>query len=455
MSSGMILLVDDDRNLIEVLKLRVESAGYEVTTALKVEEAIEATKSRMFDLAILDLQLEQGDGISLMLKLHQLYPDLPVIILTAHGTIESAVEAMKQGAYSYVTKPFNARNLLLQIEKALENRGLKTEIRRLKNFLEEEYEFGNIVARSEKMQSVLETVSRIAGTDSTVYIQGESGTGKELIAKAIHLASPRKDKPFIALNCAAIPEALLESKLFGHEKGAFTGATQSARGSFTQAHTGTIFLDEIGDMSLTIQAKVLRVLQERQFYAVGSEKLLEVDIRVIVATNKDLEEEVKRGLFRNDLYYRIHVIPIHLPPLRERKEDIQPLVDHFMKKYTHNMKKTIRGVMPEAMKKLMLHDWPGNVRELENTVEYAVAMSQIDYITEDYILQSQASSAEEPLKTLREAKNAFEKSYLISLLQTCHGNVSEAAELAGKYRADFYSLLNKHKLNAADFRKTG
>jgi two-component system response regulator GlrR len=324
----------------------------------------------------------------------------------------------------------------------------------LKNFLEKEYDFGNIVTRSERMRRVLETVSRIADNDSTVYIQGESGTGKELIAKAIHMASGRKDKPFIALNCAAIPEALLESNLFGHEKGAFTGAMQNARGSFTQAHTGTIFLDEIGGMSITTQAKVLRALQERQFYPVGSEKLVEVDVRVIVATNKDLEEEVKKGLFRNDLYYRIHVIPIQLPPLRERKEDIQPLVDHFLKKYNDRMKKAIKGVTPEAMKKLMLHDWPGNVRELENTVESAMAMTQLDYITEDYILQSRASSAMEPLKPLREAKNAFERSYLISLLQACKGNVSDAAELAGKYRADFYSLLNKHNLNAADFRNT-
>jgi two-component system response regulator GlrR len=452
MSSGKILVVDDDRNLIEVLKVRVESAGYDVTTALNEEVAIDAAKNQMFDLAILDLQLERSDGISLMQKLHLLFPDLPVIILTAHGTIESAVEAMKRGAYSYVTKPFNARDLLLQMEKALENRRLQKEIRRLKNFLEEEYNFGNIVTRSEKMQRVLETVSRIADSDSTVYIHGESGTGKELIAKAIHLASGRKDKPFIALNSAAIPETLLESKLFGHEKGAFTGATQNARGSFTQAHTGTLFLDEIGDMSLTIQAKVLRVLQERQFYPVGSEKLIEVDVRVIVATNKDLEEEVKKGLFRHDLYYRIHVIPIQLPPLRERKEDIKPLIDHFLKKYNGRMKKAIRGVMPEAMKKLMLHDWPGNVRELENAVESAIAMTLQDYIAEEDILPSRPSSAAEPLKSLREAKNAFERNYLIDLLQICKGNVSDAAELSGKYRADFYSLLNKHNLNAADFR---
>ncbi|MHB9097045.1 MAG: sigma-54-dependent transcriptional regulator [Syntrophales bacterium] len=454
MASGKILIVDDDRSLVEVLKLRIESAGYEVSAALKEETALAATKEQVFDLAIIDLQLEGTDGITLMQKIHRIIPELPVIILTAHGSIESAVEAMKQGAYSYVTKPFNARDLLLQVEKALENRVLKNEIQRLKNFLEEEYDFGNIVARSGKMQGVLEIVTRIAGNDSTVYIEGESGTGKELIAKAIHIASHRKNKPFIALNCAAIPETLLESKLFGHERGAFTGATQSARGSFTQAHTGTIFLDEIGDMSLTIQAKVLRVLQERQFYPVGSEKLMEVDVRVIVATNKDLEEEVKKGLFRNDLYYRIHVIPIQLPPLRERKEDIQPLVEHFLKKFNHNMKKEIKGVTTEAMKKLLLHDWPGNVRELENTIEFAMAMTQLDYLTEDYVLQSKALPVDETLKPLKDAKNAFERSYLIGLLQICKGNVSEAAELAGKYRADFYTLLSKHNLNAADFRSS-
>lgn len=452
MASGKILLVDDDRNLIEVLKVRVESAGYEAVTAPTEERALEAAKSEPPDLAIVDLQLEKSDGIELMQKLRLLLPDLPVIILTAHGTIESAVEAMKKGAYSYVTKPFNARDLLLQVEKALENRVLKTEIRRLKSFLGEKYAFSNIIACSEKMQEILEIVSRIAENDSTVYIQGESGTGKELIAKAIHLASKRKDESFIALNCAAIPETLLESKLFGHEKGAFTGATQSQRGSFTQAHKGTIFLDEIGDMSLTIQAKVLRVLQERQFYPVGSEKMSEVDVRVIVATNKDLEEEVKKGLFRHDLYYRIHVIPIVLPPLRDRKEDIPPLVDHFLKKFNVLMKKEIKRVTPEAIHQLLLQDWPGNVRELENTIEYAMAMTRSDEIGADDLLRSKRTAAEEPLKPLKEAKNAFERVYLINLLQACRGNVSEAAELAGKYRADFYGLLTKHNLDPADFR---
>ncbi len=453
MSSVNILVVDDDPTLLELLRMRLESAHYGVTTAQKREEALAAVKGQAFHLAILDLRLGSGDGIALMEEIHFLLPEMPIIILTAHGSIESAVEAMKKGAYSYLTKPFEPRDLFFQMERALENRRLTFEVERLKGLLEERYDFSNIVARSEKMHRVLEGVSRVAQTESTICIEGESGTGKELIAKAIHLASPRKDKPFVAINCAALPETLLESQLFGHEKGAFTGAVQSTKGLFTQAHEGTIFLDEIGDMPPAIQAKLLRVIQERQFYPLGSGKRLEVNVRIIVATQKDLEKEVQRGIFREDLFYRIHVIPIHLPPLRERKEDIPPLVDHFLKKFCGKMKKEVKGIAPLAMQKLMLHDWPGNIRELENTIEYAVAMTPLDCITEDYILQSKASSPAEPLKPLREAKDAFEKSYLINLLQICKGNVSEAAELAGKYRSDFYSLLNKHNLEAADFRK--
>jgi two-component system response regulator GlrR len=454
MSSINILVVDDDQTLLELLRIRLESAHYGVTTVQKREEALAAVRDQAFDLAIVDLRLGRGDGISLMEEIHFLIPEMPIIILTAHGSIESAVEAMKKGAYSYLTKPFEPRDLFFQMERALENRRLASEVVRLKGLLEERYDFPNIVARSEKMHQLLEVVSRVAQTESTICIQGESGTGKELIAKAIHLASARKDRPFVAINCAALPEALLESQLFGHEKGAFTGAVQSTKGLFTQAHEGTIFLDEIGDMPLAIQAKLLRVIQERQFYPLGSSKSLEVDVRIIVATQKDLGKEVQQGIFREDLFYRIHVIPLHLPPLRERKEDIPPLVDHFLKKFSGKMKKEVKGVAPLAMQKLMLHDWPGNIRELENTIEYAVAMTQLDCITGDYILQSKTSTPAEPLKPLKEAKDAFERSYLINLLQICKGNVSEAAELSGKYRSDFYSLLNKHNLEAADFRKT-
>ena len=274
MPAGKILIVDDDQNLLEVMKMRLESLNYEVTIVLRENEAREAVLENIFDIAIIDLQLAEQDGISLMEELHFINPEMPVIILTAHGSIESAVEAMKKGAYNYLTKPFDARELGLQIERALENRRLTSEINRLKGLLREGFDFENIVARSEKMREVLDVVSRIAGTESTVYIHGESGTGKELIARAIHLASGRKEKPFIAINCAALPETLLESELFGHEKGAFTGAIKNTKGLFSQAHEGTIFLDEIGDMPLLTQAKLLRVIQERQFYPVAVKNLL-------------------------------------------------------------------------------------------------------------------------------------------------------------------------------------
>ncbi|MBI4763492.1 MAG: sigma-54-dependent Fis family transcriptional regulator [Deltaproteobacteria bacterium] len=456
MSLGNILVVDDDLNLLELVKMRLETADYEVTAVSIEEEALEALKEQVFDLAIVDLQLAHQDGISLMEAFHQILPDMPVVILTAHGSIESAVEAMKKGAYSYLTKPFDAQELLLQIRIALENRRLTSEVKRLETLLEERYDFSNIVARSEKMRSLLEKVSQIAKTDSTVYIQGESGTGKELIARAIHMASERKNKAFVAINCASLPEGLLESRLFGHEKGAFTGAVKSTRGLFTQAHGGTMFLDEIGDMPLSIQAMLLRALQERNFYPVGSEKLVEVDVRMIVATNKDLEAMVKQGLFREDLYYRIHVIPIFLPPLRERKDDIPLLAEHFREKFSRQMNKEVKGLSASALQKMMLYDWPGNVRELENTMEYAVAITHQDIISEDLILQQTKSTApcSTTLPPLKEARNAYEKSYLIHLLEICKGNISNAAKLAGKYRSDFYDLLKKHDLKAEDFKNT-
>jgi two-component system response regulator GlrR len=454
MASGRILVVDDDNSLLELMRMRLESANYEVTATMKEEEAIEAAKGQVFDLSIVDLRLAQKDGISLMKELHLIVPDMPVIILTAHGSIETAVEAIKKGAYSYLTKPFEPQEMLLHIERALENSRLAFEIKRLKGLLKEKYDFPNIIAQSEGMQRVLEVVSRVAKTDSTVFINGESGTGKELIAKVIHVASTRKDKAFVAINLAAIPETLLESELFGHEKGAFTGAVRSAKGFFSQAHEGTIFLDEIGDMPFSTQGKLLRVLQERQFYPIGKEKPIDVDVRLIVATNKNLEDQVKKGLFREDLFYRIHVIPIFLPPLRERKEDIPLLIEHFLKKFRLQMKKEVKRLTPQAMQKLMLYDWPGNVRELENTIEYAVAMTQEDVINEDFILQGKGVTSLEPLRTLKEARDAFEKTYLIMLLQACKGNVSQAARLAGKYRPDFYDLLKKHNLNLENFKKT-
>ncbi|MEW6117508.1 MAG: sigma-54 dependent transcriptional regulator [Nitrospirota bacterium] len=448
-----ILVVDDDKNLLELVKIRLESAQYEVTTAPREEEGLDAMRRQTFDLALVDLQLGRQDGIALMEEFHAINPDMPVIIFTAHGSIESAVDAVKRGAFNYVTKPFDPQELLLQIERALESRKLNAEIKRLKGLLEERFDFSNIIARSDSMRRVLEQVSRIAATDCTVYVHGESGTGKELIAKAIHLASPRKEKPFVAINCAAIPENLLESELFGHERGAFTGAIKSSKGLFARAHEGTILLDEIGDMPLSIQAKLLRVLQERQFYPVGSEKPIEVDIRVIVATNKNLEVEVREGRFREDLFYRIHVIPIHLPPLRDRREDIPLLAEYYLNNFSKEMGKKLKGFTPEATQKLMLYDWPGNVRELRNTIEYAAAMAHQDMITDDLILHKKEVQNEE-LLPLKEARESFEKGYLIRILEFSRGNVSRAAQMAGKYRADFYNLLKKYNLNPEVFKKT-
>jgi two-component system, NtrC family, response regulator GlrR len=469
MSAGNLLVVDDDQNLIELIGLKLKAEGYEVTTATTGQEAVQAAKAAIFDLCIVDLRLSDQDGISVMRELHSINPGMRVIILTGYGTVESAVQAMQEGAYSYLSKPFNTQELLLQISRALENRRLNSEIQRLKGLLEQAYDFPNIVAKSGKMRSVLDIVSRIADTESTIYLQGESGTGKELIAKAIYLASSRRDKPFVAVNCAALPEPLLESELFGHEKGSFTGADKSTRGLLSQANNGTFFLDEIGDMPLSIQAKLLRALQDKQFYPVGSERPVAVNVRIIVATNKNLEEEVAKGNFRLDLFYRLHVIPIHLPPLRERKEDIPLLADRFLKQISQQMKKKIKGITPEAMRKLMLYDWPGNVRELENTLEYAVAMTRHDMLTEDSILHTKGTTANSartedlatfvngtkgPVKSYKSAKYEFEKGYLVHLLKLCGGKASEAAKLAGKSRTDFYELLRKHEIKIDDFRRS-
>ena len=453
-SSGTILVVDDERNIAELIAMGLEAAGYEVVIAGSGAEAMEKTKEQVFDAAVVDLKLRDTDGISLMKDVHLASPGMPVIILTGYGSIENTVKAMREGAFGYLTKPYEPEALFFEVRKAIENTRLSSEIERLKDLLKIKEDFQDIVARSDKMRQVLEAISRIARMDATVLLLGESGTGKDLIAKTIHRVSDRKDGPFVAINCAALPETLLESNLFGHEKGAFSGAIRDAKGLFLQAHRGTIFLDEIGDMPPAIQAKILRVIEERRFRPVGGERLIEVDTRIITATNKNLEEEVKRGTFREDLYYRIHVIPIILPPLRERKEDIPPLVERFVEKCRVQMKKEIKGLTPQAMQKLMFHDWPGNVRELENIIEYAAAMTDKEFITDDLILQTKGTVSQEPVRSLGEAKEAFEKSYLIYLLEICGGNVTEAARCAGKYRGDFYALLKKHGINPANFKKS-
>jgi len=387
-----------------------------------------------------------------MEDLHQINPEMPIIILTAYGTIGSAVEAMKRGTYNYLTKPFDYHKLLLQIKNGLEKSRFSKEIKRLKNVVKERYGFENIIGKSEKMKRVLEQVTKAAESDSSVYIEGESGTGKELIAKTLHMASPRKDGPFVVINCAAIPETLLESELFVYKRGAFTGAVYSKKGLFAQAHKGTFFLDEISEMPLSMQVKLLRVLERKEFYPLGGNKVIKVDARIVAASNKSLEEEIKRGRFREDLFYRIHVIPIKLPPLRERKEDIPLLAKHFLNKFTKKIKKEIKGFSPLALQKLMLYHWPGNVRELENVIECAVAMVTEDIITEDLILQTQKLDKNN-LRPLKKAKDDFEKNYLIQVMELTQGNVSQAAKIAGKYRADLYELLEKYGLNPTDFRK--
>jgi two-component system response regulator GlrR len=447
-----ILLVDDDNNILKVVKMRLEAEGFQVETTENVEKALKMATDIVFDLALVDLKLAGKDGIELMEDLHHINPEMPIIILTAYGTIETAVEAMRKGAYSYITKPFDYPELLLQINNSIEKRMLSKEIKRLRNLVKERYGFENVIGGSKKMEKVLDQVAQAAKTDSSVYIEGESGTGKELIARALHVASLRNDKPFVAVNCAAIPETLLESELFGYERGAFSGADKSKKGLFAQANGGTFFMDEISEMPLSMQVKLLRVLQEREFYPLGGIKTLKVDVRLLSTSNRNILKEVDKGNFREDLFYRIHVIKIKLPSLKERKEDIPLLVNFFLKKFTEKTRKTIRGFSPDAMQKLILYDWPGNVRELENAIEGAVAMANQDMITADIILQTRKLEIES-LKPIKKAKEDFEKKYLTQLIGLTQGNMSKAAELSGKYRADLYELLKKYDLKPADFRK--
>lgn len=449
---GRILVVDDDPNILKVIRIRLEAEGYRVSTAAKAEDAITLARKGTFHLALIDLKLPEKDGIGVMKELHEIDPELPVIILTAYGTIKSAVSAMSKGASTYLTKPFDNQELLLQIGSCLEKSRLSNELKALREMVRDKYGFENIIGKSKRMKEVVEQVAQAAGTDSNVYIEGDSGTGKELIAKTLHLASSRKDRPFVAINCAAIPETLLESELFGYEKGAFTGATTNKKGLLAQAHKGTFFLDEISEMPLTMQSKLLRVLQEREFYPLGGGKTTNVDIRLISSSNKNLKSEVEKGSFRQDLFYRIDVIHIKLPTLLERREDIPILAMHFLERFSEQMGKRIKGFSPSALQKLMLHSWPGNVRELENTIESAVVMAPKDIITEDFLLQTQ-NSEQETLKSFKHAKEDFERDYLVQLIGITQGNVSKAAKLAGKYRADLYELFRKHGIDPSDFRK--
>jgi two-component system response regulator GlrR len=451
MDREKILVVDDDSNILEVIRARLEAEDYVVATAMTAEDALAKAKEESFNLVITDLKLTSSDGLELMENLLLLNPDMPVIILTAYGTIEGAVTATKKGAYSYLTKPFDPKGLLLEVKNALEKQRLTFQLKTLKKLVEEKYGFANIVGRSEKMIRVFEQINQIARTDFTVRIYGESGTGKELVAKAIHCHSLRQNAPFIAVSCASLPETLLESELFGHEKGAFTDARQSRRGLFALADKGTIFLDEICETPPSVQVKLLRVLQEQEFKPVGSERTQKVDVRVIAATNKDLKKEVEEGRFREDLFYRIQVIPLDLPPLRQRKEDIPLLAEHFFKMYSKKLGKEMDGITPEALQKMMLYDWPGNVRELENKIEYAVAMTIRKRIAPEDILLS-GIGQELEIKTFDQAKEEFEKEYLRKLLATTKGNFQQAARLAKRQRSHLYYLIKKYRLKPSDFR---
>ncbi|KJS00036.1 MAG: response regulator GlrR [Desulfobulbaceae bacterium BRH_c16a] len=445
-----ILAIDDDASILRVIGMRLKANGYCVLSASDSRKAIDLAEQNYIDLAVIDYKLNDDNGVDLMEKLRDLQPLLPAIILTAYGTIGSAVNAMERGACNYLTKPFDGDELIRQIENCLE----KSRMLNGRYPPDEQHNhpafFSRIIARSREMKSVLAKVVQVAVTDSNVYIEGESGTGKELIARCLHAASPRKNGPFIAINCAAIPENLLESELLGYEKGAFTGADGRREGLFARAHGGSFFFDELSELPLSMQAKLLRILEEREFYPLGSNRKVKVDVRIIAASNSNLDKLMHDRLFREDLYYRIHVIPIVLPPLRRRKEDILPLARHFLAGFSKEAKKNLRDISPDALRKLMAYDWPGNVRELENSMEYAVAMAEGEIITPDLIA---CMSGEESIQPLRHARDNFEKEYLTQLLELNQGNVSQAAKAAGKYRADFYALLRKHGLNPTEFRE--
>ena len=382
-TASRILIVDDEVSMLEFLRLLLEEEGYAVAVANSVTRARERLQAGSYDLILCDVMMPDGNGLELLQEIKAKDDRSSVIMMTAYTSNKSAIEAMRLGAYHYVSKPFDVEELKVVVQKALEKTELVDENVYLRRELEERYGFSNIIGRSARMREIFSLVKRVAATSSTVLIEGESGTGKELIARAVHYASSRSDKRFLSVNCGALPETLLESELFGHERGSFTGAVREKKGLFREAQGGTLFLDEIGEMEPSMQVKLLRALQEKKVRKIGGHKEEAVDVRIIAATNQDLERRTQNGEFREDLYYRINVIPIRLPALRERREDIPLLVDHFVAKYSEEMSVSPRRVSTEAMRQLEAHDWPGNVRELENVVERALALCSKDSITSE------------------------------------------------------------------------
>ncbi|WP_025323226.1 sigma-54-dependent transcriptional regulator [Deferrisoma camini] len=441
-----ILVVDDDRGHRTMLRALLAGAGYETLEADDGDAGVDAVRTHPVDAVLLDLRMPRVGGIEALEAIKAVRPDLPVIVLTAYASVDTAVAAMKKGAFDYLTKPVDAADLSRVLDKALEFRRLEEEIRLLRERLGERFDFSSIIGRSRPMRELFETLALVAPSDATVLITGESGTGKELVANAIHQNSPRRDKPFVKVNCAALHENLLESELFGHERGAFTGATAQRKGRFELAHGGTLFLDEIGDMSPATQAKVLRVIQEGEFERLGGTRTLRVDVRVIAATHRDLEAMVAEGAFRQDLYYRLSVVPVHLPPLRDRPEDIPLLAEHFLRIYAEKNRKPVAGFTPEAMDLLVRHDWPGNVRELQNAVERAVILCLGERITPQELppaLQGAAAAAPQaPIpagpRTLKDA----ERELILRTLEQTGGNRTRAAQILGISRQ---TLINKLK----------
>ena len=455
MTEPRVLVVDDEKSMRELLAITLERQGYEVSVAEDGEVAIQAVRRDGFDVIITDLRMPNADGLQVLRAAKEHTPETVVIVITAVGSTETAVEAMKLGAYDYITKPFKLDEIHVIIRRALERKRLRDENLYLRKQLETQHRFDNIGGKSARMAEIFETIRKIADSPSTVMVSGESGTGKELVARAIHFNSQRRTKPFVSVNCGAIPEALMESELFGHVKGAFTGAVANKVGLFSAAEAGTLFLDEITEIPTLLQVKLLRAIQEREVRRVGDTRDLRVDVRLIAASNRELEQAVSEGVLREDLFYRLNVIPIHLPPLRERREDIALLVAHFLQKFGRQLNKDVRGVTPEALAILERYHWPGNIRELENVLERAIVLGGGEVLGADALPES--VRRERPMKALEvelpedgmdlEATlDALERRYLQRALDRSGGVQTKAAELLRMTFRQFRYKLQKHNM---------
>ncbi len=453
MASAKILVVDDEESMCNFLSIMLKKEGYQITTALSAQEALKKLDKEAFEVVISDLKMKGMSGLELMDEINKRETGAFVIIMTAFATIESAIEALKKGAFDYITKPFKVDEIKLAVARALEQRKIRTENVYLKKQLQKKEAFGDIIGKSDSIMEVLSQVRKIADSDSTVLLTGESGTGKELIARAIHQHSYRAELPFVTVNCGALPEELLESELFGHVRGSFTGAIKDKDGLFKVAHEGTFFLDEVGEMSPRIQVKLLRVLQEKEIVPVGGTAPLKVDVRLVAATNADLENEVSLGRFRKDLFYRLNVIPIHIPPLRDRKEDIVLLIDYFLKKYSDRSDGQVKKISAEAKKILCGYTWPGNVRELENILERAVTLQTGGTITEKDLPDKIVKGPGRVLAKTRELENPtleiIEKAYIYWVLRESGWQKQRAAEILGIDPSTLYRKIEKYGLKEA------